>query len=402
MTDHRSTRNYPALAAAGVAIVMPLVGAWYMMTKANARANEVVSSKSGSLPEVQVLTVEPSTVPVVLVARGFLRGFEEVTVHAEVNGRIQERVDKGRRLAPGEVLCRLDDTFYRIAVEQAETNVSVAEASLAEAQAARDNARVENDRVLSLGANAAQIERDRAQTRLSGAEATVRKAEASVLGAGVSLSQAREQLDRCVVRSPIGGRVDQVPVDVGEYAVAGQPLAEIIRLDSMKMEVELTGPEVALLNDKTRAEARVDAVPDHVYTGVIDHVAPKAHPVTRKFRVEIHVDNEDGRLLSGMFGQCRLTCEQREDVIRLPREAVLTRFGADCCYAVEQDGDLSVVRLRQLTTRDIPGQPEALEVIAGLEPGERVVARRARHVVDGAAVRTRSIRGPAPAAVTKP
>jgi RND family efflux transporter MFP subunit len=169
--------------------------------------------------------------------------------------------------------------------------------------------------------------------------------------------------------------------------VGGQPIAEIIRLDRMKMQVDLTGAELALMKTGVQADVEVDAVMDHTYSATVDHVAPKADPVTRKFQVELHVDNRDGRLLSGMFGRCRLHCGSRVDVIRIPRDAVTSRFGADFCYVVDATADPPSAELRRIRTRDIPGQPESVDVIEGLSPGELYVTHRDRRLADGQAIR---------------
>lgn len=397
-----------------------LAGAFYMMNRANARAQSTTEDDGLAGLPVVVRTVSTTVIPVELTARGFLRGFDEITVPAEVSGRLVERAEEGRLVQAGDTLCRIDDTFYRIAMDRAAANlaaaegereqaaigVEAAEASLAEARAVRDIAQVEFDRCKALHeeGNAPSIELDRRRTQLDGASAGYRQAEAALAGARqkvtsaeaavnaarTTLAEANEQLARCRVASPISGRVDRTALDVGEYAVTGQPLAEVVRLDRMRLQIELTGAEIALLGDEVTAEVSVDAVPDHVYPARLDHVAPKADDQTRKFRVEFHVNNEDGRLLSGMFGQARLSCGQWADVIRLPLDAIVTRFGDQFCYVVEEESGVALARLRKVRTRAIPGDPQAIEILDGLTPAERYVAEPNRRLADGIRVRIKT------------
>jgi RND family efflux transporter MFP subunit len=415
----RPARYVPYGVAVGM-MALFLAAAFYMMNRANARAQSAPQDENSTGIAVDVRTVDATAIPVNLTARGFFRGFDEVTVHAEVSGRVLERAEEGRVVDAGDTLCRIDDTFYRIAVDRAAANltaaegqrdqaaigVDAAEASLAEAQAARENAQIEFDRCQALhaGGNAPRIELDRRRTQLDRARAVQRQAEAELAGARqkvtsaeaaadaarTTLTEAKEQLARCCVSSPIAGRVDRTTVDVGEYAVTGQPLAEVIRLDKMRLQIELTGAEVALLSGGVAAEVSVDAVPDHVYPARLDHVAPKADEQTRKFRVEFHVNNDDGRLLSGMFGQARLTCQQWTDVIRVPLDAIVTRFGVQFCYVVEDESGVAFARLRKVRTRAIPGEPQAIEILDGLAPGERYVVEPDRRLADGIRVRIKT------------
>jgi RND family efflux transporter MFP subunit len=419
-TDSPHSGRYLPYGVALGMMALFLAGAFYMMNRANARAQSAPEDEDSSGVPVEVRTVDATVIPVNLTARGFFRGFDEITVHAEVSGRVTERAEEGRLVAAGDTLCRIDDTFYRIAVErtaanlaaaegqrdQAAIGVDAAEASRAEAQAARENAQIEFDRCQALHAegNAPRIELDRRRTQLDRASAVQRQADAELAAARqkvtsveaaadaarTTLAEAKEQLARCRVASPIAGRVDRTTVDVGEYAVTGQPLAEVIRLDKMRLQIELTGAEVALLSGGVQAEVSVDAVPDHVYAAQLDHVAPKADERTRKFRVEFHVNNDDGRLLSGMFGQARLTCRQWTDVIRLPLDAIVTRFGDQFCYVLEEESGLTLARLRKVRTRAIPGDPQAIEILDGLTPGERYVAEPDHRLADGIRVRIKT------------
>ncbi len=398
-------------------IIGLVVGALHMKRLADARSPGGNQGETAQLPEVEAVEVATRQIPIVFDVRGFLEGFEEVTVHAEASGRIvQKPVEDGQPVEQGTVLCSIDETLYHLAEQKAEASLSVAQSQHREAEsalevaraqqrdakAAHDNAKAEFERIENLyrDKHSLEIEYDRyetqfrrAEARLCSAKAAYKRAqeacgaaEAAVEVARVVLAEAREMLSRCQVRAPIAGTINQTRYEAGECVVAGQPLVEIIRLDKMKLIVNLTGAQVGTLGHQSQAEVSVDAVPGATYQAMLSHVAPKSDPLTRKFRVEFHLDNPDGRLRAGMFSRARIESATWQNVTAARREVFFRKFGADFCFViVEEDGSL-VARLRQVTLEDIPGRFELVRVAEGLTPGDRLVIKRPRHLKDATRV----------------
>lgn len=405
--------------SAGIALIGAMLGgAYYAKTVADGRAALASVEPQERVVRVVVADVARDQIPIVVETRGFLEGLAEVRVHAEVGGEVIERpVEDGQAVQSGDLLCRIDETLYKLAVEQAEAVLHTAEAdrdqaraaaeaaaaSVEQAQVAQRNARIEFDRVERLHAdqNAPQIEYDRAETTLHGMLAAVREAEAArrraaqqlaggaaqVALAKARLEEARENLRRCAIRSPIAGRVDRMLVEAGEYLALAQPVGDVIRLDRMKLQTELTAADLALLGDAARATVRIDALPDRSYSAVVDHVAPRADPRTRKFRVELRLSNDDGRLLSGMFAWCRLTSERQRKLTSIPTASVVTAFGREYCRVIAPDEDgVLRARLRPVETRPLPDRLDVVELTEGLSAGDRVVVSAHAELRDGTAV----------------
>lgn len=410
--DHRKSLITPVIGA--VVIVGLLGGAYYVKLQADAQASVGGQDADRVVAKVTVLQVRPHTVPTVVTVRGFLEGLTEVRVHAEVAGRVVRRaVSDSQKVEAGDLLCQVDPTLYRIAVSQAQANLAAAlttqeatnsqvdasGAQLERLQAQRDNARIEFDRLERLyrEGNAARIEFDRRETTLRAAEAGVRAAEAalrkarqernvaesSVALAQAKLAESQELLARCEIVAPQSGRVDRLLVEEGEYVVAAQPVADVIRLDRLKLFVELTGRQLASLGDQVAAELIADAHPDRAYPAVLQHVAPRADPVSRKFRVELHADNSDGRLLAGMFAECRLTGGRPREIMTLPASAVVRRFGKDYCYLVAIEQEQARCHLHRISTRGLASRADQVEVVAGLQTGDRVVVESHAELRDG-------------------
>ncbi|MCP4590251.1 MAG: efflux RND transporter periplasmic adaptor subunit [bacterium] len=417
MSTPGTMRNPLTLGFAGLVIVISITGAVYMKRVADARTLAGGVREAVAHPLVETVVVAPRRIPAVFDVRGFLSGFEEVAVRSEVSGRVIDKpVSDGQVVDRGVVLCGIDETFYSLAVQKAEANlaaakgraeesvsaVAVALAQQEDARAARDHAQVELKRVqdFSQTQDSAKIELLRCKTQCRRAEAQLRSAEAAhtraekilaVSRSGVALAEstlaeAREHLSRCRIVAPISGVIDRTACEVGEYVAAGQPLGEIIHLARMKLTVELSGGQVAALSPQTQAEVWVDAVPGVVYPAVLDHVAPKADPLTRRFRVEFHLANEDGRLRAGLFGRVRIPAGSEDDITVVPRRAIFRRFGADFGFVVVEREGGSVAELRRVTVEDLPGELERVRITEGLEVGERVAVKRPRNLKNGAQV----------------
>jgi multidrug efflux pump subunit AcrA (membrane-fusion protein) len=325
-------------------------------------------------------------------------------------------VDEGASVAKGDVLLRIDETFHALRakrtaaeLERAKAQVNEAHAALKQAEAQRDAAQAvranraeELERIDKLkdSGNAMPIEYDRivtafrtAEADLSAAEAAYQRAadqcamaDAQVDIARAAADEALANLERCVVRSPVDGRVNRFMVERGEFAVAAAPLVEVVRLDQMKMNVEVAGTDLSVLDNFSGAEVAPDAAPDRVHAARLHHVAPKVDPVSKRFRVELIVDNQDRSLLAGMYGKATLYCGELTDRIVVPAESVFKHYGADFVLVVDQQDDAGTAALRRVTVQPIYARLDEMEVLDGLAEGDNLIVTRRRGLRDGVSV----------------
>ena len=406
--------NLIAVAISGVLIVTSLAGSAYVKKVTDAR-DQVTTAPIGIEPmAVRVVDVQPRSVPLEFEVRGFLRAFEEVTVHAEVDGQVVARhVDEGKPVRKGVKLLELDTTFRQLTVKQltasvdgareqqrqAKAGLDGARAQVSEAEAAQQNAINEVKRIerLQKGDHAVPVEVDRITTHKRQCDARMRMANAAMAGAiskkdaaeaalalaEAQLEEADERLKRCVITSPLDGVISMVGLEVGEFVRPTQPVCEVIRVDKFKLIVELNARDAVLVQPKTKATLHLDARPDDTYEAEVVRIGPRANPVSKKFPVELHVTNRGGRLMAGMFGRCVLPAGRRDGVLVLPREAVVERFGADYCYLAEAVRDALNAKLVRIETRSLPGRSGEVQVVAGLTTGHQVVITATEQLRDG-------------------
>ena len=422
----QSSKGHPlALLVIILVIVTAIAGAVVMKRRADTRLSATNKAAKEEVVPVEILTVSPVDIPHILQARGFLNGIEEITVRSEVTGRVVDRpVSDGQHVEVGDIIFQINKTDYELQLQRAkaelvrakaqigdlESGIQQAEAQLEGAKARLDfqQYNLERTQGFRTGGSGSEAELRNAKAAADTARADYEAAIAAVARTKAQLSvgksavevakaavnEAETMLKRCVIRSPITGRVNRVLLECGEYAVAGGPIAEIVRLDEMKMMVQVADTEVPLLASFTHAEITADAYGSEKHIGKLNHVAPKMDAMSRKFAVELRVENADESLLSGMYGQAVIACGWLRGVKVVPREAVFKHFGVDHCLVISNKEGEDYAELRQIEVGEIIGHLELFQVESGLEEGDRVIVSRRRELRDGVTItvgRTRSI-----------
>lgn len=286
-----------------------------------------------------VETAELRLLPEERVFDARVEAVRESTVSTQTSGRIIEiNFDVDDLVEQGEVIVRIRDREQRAAVASAE-------ARFREAQA-------EFERV-----------RDLLQKNLI-ARAAFDRAEADLEAARASRDLAREQLEHTVVRAPYSGIVTERHVELGETANLGQPLMTGFSLDALRLVV--TVPQEAITAVRQHSHARVLLRDGREL--IVEQLTffPYADPSSHTFRVRVPLPEGLDGVYPGMFAKVAFQTGEAERLV-VPREAVAHRSEVTAVYVVDDAGD---VRLRHVRTgRVLNG---LVEVLAGLQPGERV------------------------------
>jgi Cu(I)/Ag(I) efflux system membrane fusion protein len=190
----------------------------------------------------------------------------------------------------------------------------------------------------------------------------------------VSESQIAEVLRRGTAErtltfySPASGVIVEKQVVRGQAIEPGQPLYTIADLSTVWVEVALREGDAAALQAGAQAEVEFAAYPGRPVGGRVAFVAPTLQPESRVLRTRIEVPNGDGRLRPGMYGTARIHAPGRR-ALTVPTSAVV-RTGERSLVFVDLLGGRFAAR--EVETGGTAGG--LTEVLAGLEPGQRVVA----------------------------
>jgi membrane fusion protein (multidrug efflux system) len=194
---------------------------------------------------------------------------------------------------------------------------------------------------------------------------------------------AQIRYERAAIRAPFAGIVTNRFVELGQLVVPGMLVARIVDPYVLKLEGALTEREIGFVRKGGNATVTCQGVrgTDPVATQASIHwVGFEADPLTGKFPVEIRIENPDLVLRPGVIGCARVVKMHHENVIVIPRDAVVQRATGPVAYVVAG----GIAQERRLTLG--PDQGLMVVVKDGLRAGDSLVVRGQRDIHDGSAV----------------
>ncbi len=324
------------------------------------------------LPSVKVVTVARGPIAARTAIAGVLapRPGKDVKVGALVQGRVDRMfVAEGDTVTAGQPLAHVEAQPLLSHVSEAEAQRTAADAALANARTRLARA----ERLFQDGI-AAKQEVDDARAAVIAAESGVKSAMASGGLAGV-------QLDRATLRSPIAGVVAAILVPVGQPVEGNAtPVVEVADLRVLDLRAPVPASRVGAIAVGQRAELNVDGA--GAVAGEVEAIAPLVDPTTNTVVVRVKIPNPTGKLRGGAFARGAILGPPH-DGLAVPRAALLPGEGAAASQVAVVDKDGSVAH-RTLQLGAEAG--DAIEVLGGLQPGERVIVAGGYSLPDGAKV----------------
>ena len=213
-------------------------------------------------------------------------------------------------------------------------------------------------------------------------------AQAALRESLAEVRRAQDDLTKKVIRAPLAGVLRSFDVEEGEYVRSGQPLGELLDLERAKVRIGLSDREVVAVRSGQAVRMQLEAYPEETFQAEIARVGAAWDVDTRKFPVEIEIDNPDGRLLPGMIAEVSFYLGEASTVQVIPRDAALKEFGLRFIYVVASapDGSQLIARKRRITVRPMPFRPAEFEVLTGLSDGEEIATSGVSGLHDGDAV----------------
>ena len=325
----------PALRVFAIILaVMALLGA----TVAYFKPAEVFASFSefdqSARNHYRTAKVERGPIATTVAATGTLQAVATILVGTQVSGQISEIfADFNTEVRKGDVIARIDPLSFQNSVDEAEAELSVAEAGLKKAQVALSEAKDEEERKRKLATSGAgsAVELSKAAAARGLAAAEVQNATATVDKSKAKLKQARLDLERSQIRSPVNGVVIQRNVEQGQTVAAElqAPTLFVIAQDLKDMQVQLSVDEadiggVAIGQPVTFT---VDTFPGRQFIGEVVQV--RKYPVVKEnvttYVVIVSAPNPDLVLLPGLTALATVVLKAKDDVLRVPSAALRFR-----------------------------------------------------------------------------
>lgn len=382
------------------------LGGWWSQRDAEADANY----KTAKLERGPLLAAVSSS--------GTVNPVRQVVIGSQVSGQIKEmRVDFNSEVKQGQVIARIDPQVFtyrvnqatadlestRAAVLNAQANVGAATAAVSRARLDADNAQrdrlrkqelldkqfvsqadFENSRNLAgtlaeaLKVSLAQLEVARAQ--VVSAQAVVRQREAA-------LSQARFDLERTEIRSPVDGVVIKRSVDVGQTVAASLQAPELFiiarDLSDMQVEAAIDEADIARVRIDQKVTFTIDAFAGRSFEGRVGQIRKAAVSAQNvvTYTVVVAFANPNAAVLPGMTANVRIVTEVRDNVLKVPNAALRVRLPGiepvDLVASAPRDAAASAAPVAASAASQ-PSQPQRA---AGVDGGGRAPTRGRIHIL---------------------
>src|SRR5450432_54890 len=320
------------------------------------------------------------TVPAAFEVTGTFAADETSDIAPLVAGRvIATPVNVGDFVKQGQIVCELDHADAQLRLDQARAQMEMANAGLRQSQsriglksegtfdpnampevagaranyesaqaqaklAAADSRRYEN---LVATGDVSRIAFEKAHTQQETAEAqanaarqqyeaalngarqswnVVENSQAGLQSAKAQLAQAEKALADTTIRAPFDGYITARPAAAGEYVALTNKIATLVRIGTLKLELQTPEQRGAQVKLGMTVVARVSAYPDRDFTGRVTAINPSVDPASRIFILEARFDNPAGKLRPGTFATARVMLPGGETGVFVPRERTRPQF----------------------------------------------------------------------------
>lgn len=374
---------YIVAAVAGIAVASGL--GWWYQNKPKSPAGEpgpsaaapqgAASAAGGRPPAVEVARVEVMKLTDDAQAVGSLRSRQGVILRPEVSGRItQLNFRDGDRVQKGQLLVQLDDQLPLAQVQQAQAELSIAQAN-----------HKRNQELV-------------AQNFIS--QRSVDESGANLHVAQAKLALAQATAARLRIVAPFNGIAGIRTVNVGDYLKDGADIVNIEDIDAIYVDFRLPERFQTKVQRGQRALVDIDALPGRKFSALVHAIDPLVDANGRSVGVRGCIDNRSLQLRPGMFARVTAVFGERQDARVVPEEALVPQGNRQSVFRLVDgpDGDTKIAQ--RVEVKVGIRRPGRVEILEGLQPGDMVVtAGQQRIQRDGTPVRVvelnRGAAGPA-------
>jgi multidrug efflux system membrane fusion protein len=285
-------------------------------------------------------------------------------------------------------LVLIDQEKYRAAVQFAQANVERAEGNSKRTEAKLLLARDLSERAVRLGERQAisQEERTKWELEVRVAVAEFAAANAELAAAKAAYQLAQRDVVKSVVRPPYAGQINQRRVAEGDYLKDETIIATIADVSRLRLVTWIPEMAAARVKGGDTIDFELATLPQKKFHATVFYLSTVADPQTHMFECKAEIAEPDSEMKPGLFARVQIATDQHGDACVIPEVSVRASERGFVAFVPEprtgSDGKstwIASVRQLQLGYR----RPGFVEVLAGVEPGERVVTRGSEALEDG-------------------
>jgi RND family efflux transporter MFP subunit len=291
---------------------------------------------------VTVASVEMKETNMNLDLIGTTQASKEVNIASESAGKIVKvNFKMGDYVSAGKVLAKIDDTYKRLAYENAKLNYNKCKEDTSRYKALREGDAVSDTQLRDI-----KIAYDNANNQLE---------------------NAKKQWDDTQITAPFSGYITSQNTELGAYVNAGTTIAGIADISELKVVFDVSESNAYELHQGQTVNVSTDVYPDAAYKGTISNISPKAS-ASHTYPVEILIANSGkDKLKAGTYVNVNVNMSNKEKVLMIPRDAIVSSLKDPSVYVVKNN-------VAQLIKIGVGRNYDSfIEVVSGLNEGDQVV-----------------------------
>ncbi|OZG71864.1 hypothetical protein BTA51_17805 [Hahella sp. CCB-MM4] len=334
----------------------------------------------------------------------------------------------GREFHQSDILLRLDDVEVGATLTQRQADVQELEAAIAEARAnhqANQEALKTEETLLALARKAYERQQRLIKNKVTSEERsdnalsalhqqelsvtnrrlsvnnftnTLAQLEARLKRAKAQLTLAQLDMEQTALKAPFDGRVVALKVAIGERVRSGDPLIELVALDSLEVRAQIPDkwvPQIrSMMSDNDTASAYALVYGQELQL-TMDRIAAAANTSTGGIDIYLHPQNTDSLPL-GKPIDLHVKLPHQENAFTVPLSAI---YGDDRVYIVNEESRLQAVTINRLGRyRDDNGRERVIFTAPEIDEGQSVVTTQLPKAVTGLKIKSRqdSVEKPIP------
>ncbi len=361
------------------------------------RSESTVRAKQGANQQttVEVLKVSPANLFKRISLTGQTVPEAQVDIAAKYQGKVVSvAVNLGQRIEAGQVLLvqdtadadisiRQNQAAYLQAANEAVTNQAAFRANHERAQADYQRAAAGYERYKTLydagAVSREQLDASRQQMADAkaafaaladqmngGVAASIQAAQAAAMKAQHNLNAVEKQRSDLVLTAPRGGVIGYRQVEAGNLVQAGQKLLSIVDNSNIYVDCQISEQDLPAISLGMPVEVQIESL-GRKMTGKVIYLSPASDAASLTFTLRIALDKPDAMLKGGMFAKTVISSLLRENVMVVPKEAVVDKNGKSYLFVVQDDDKVAQCAVEVGARGD-----QNVEIISGISAGQRI------------------------------
>ena len=271
-----------------------------------------------------------------------IEALAEADVVAKVDGEVRElHVEEGDMVSKNQILATLDGNRLRLELSESQARLRKMQRDF------QRNKELQDKGLLSEG------DFEKLQYDLEALEA--------------SYNLASLELDYTQIRAPIDGVVSERYLKLGNTIKTGDPVFRVTSFDPLVAYMYVPEREFRQIAAGQPVQIQIDALPGTPVIASVTRISPVVDPETGTFKITIEMTGKEQRIKPGMFGRMQIIYDRHENVLQIPRSAIIESGGETSVFVVE-DG----VGLRKSVETSFSSSG-MVEITSGLTDGESVI-----------------------------